>query len=167
MRGTITQVAPQTAKSFRDLNSGFKFEVVGDGRVEPEISDRFTSAHFLESMDDRKVRQFIKDQAQIAGENLPKDASQQRLQDSVEKWLGKDWTISSLSPGAAQQGVNCLSARLNEPGVGSQELYLSSYEKPSVATLTTSFNRDGWSISHTITGTQDGSQWTEAASFEK
>ena len=167
MIANLTRIAPQTAQSFRDVSSGFKFEVVGDGRVDQSIADRFSSPAFLESVDDRRFRQLLKDQAEIAKADLPKAESTQRLQDSLTKLLGQGWNVTELSAGGGGQGINCVPMRFNEPTAGEQVIYLSAYENPRNATLTTNVILDGWQVSHSITGPQDGSQWTEGARFQK
>ncbi|MBT9586933.1 hypothetical protein IV102_26565 [bacterium] len=154
MFGSVAQVGVNTAKTFEDLNTGFRFRVVGDGRVEPEIADRFTSPGFIEDVEDRRLKAFAT--AQLAC------ANQKEVEASLKELMGDQWSVSNYYSGGS---VGALRVELVEPGAGTQVAYLDN--RDMVLHLTTTKYKDGWKVEHRIQGTQGKKEWMEAATFER
>lgn len=163
MQGNLSLIGAGTAKSFEDLKTGFKFRVVGDGKVDKEIADCFASPGFVEGLDDRRLRAFVKTQAAIGAEGLPEEQSRERLAASAKDLFGSQWNVASYySRGGS--GVARVDLEMQEPGVGKQTLYIDN--RDNELTLTSTVRREGWTIKHDIAGKQGTDSWMESASFE-
>lgn len=165
MFGSIMNVRPGTAQTYEHLQSGFSFRVVGDGKVESELLDRFQSSSTVaEHLDDRRLRAFAAQQMDIAQKLLPEAESRQQLQELIEKHLGNQWEISDfMSRGG--KGIGDLEVRLNEPGAGEQTFRVDNRDRSM--RLQTSCMKDGWSVSHTISGKQGEADYQESATFQR
>jgi hypothetical protein len=166
MFASIDRVQPGFAKSFEDLNSGFKLRIVGDGEVDREIADRFQSSDFVEAADDRRLRNFLRQNESIRAQDLPRQDSEQALQDALAKTLGQGWSMSEIAYGAGNR-MNTVTVSMHEAGVGQQKVYLNHYEKQPTVSLSTSYRDGGWSVTHRIEGSQTLENLVESAELQK
>ena len=168
MFGAVSQVTPRTAKSFEDLSSGFRFRVVGDGRVEQELVDRFQSPGLIEAADDRRLKSFVTQYSQIRNQELTKESTQVELQKAIQQTMGAQWAIEKYQPVGGNQGKSVLRLELtlNEPGAGSQSVRLDTWEKEPTLNISTTVEQSGWTVTHRIDGLQGGSTWTESATCD-
>lgn len=166
MFASIDRVAPGTAKSFEDLNSGFKLRIVGDGKVDREIADRFQSSDFIEAGDDRRLRNFLKQQNTTREQEMSFQDRETQVKDSVAKTLGQGWGLSSLQYGAGSR-VLSVTVVMNEPGAGEQKLYLENRGREETMSLSTSYFDRGWSVTHRIEGGQTLENLVEKAELQK
>ena len=97
MFGNVAQVGPRSAKTFEDLKSGFQFRVVGDGKVEAEIVDRFGSSALLQSFDDPRLKAFATRQLGIAAEGLNEGETRKALQSDLHELLGEQGDAQALA----------------------------------------------------------------------
>ena len=165
MFGAISQVVPKTAKSFEDLSSGFSFRVVGDGRVEQEIVDRFQSPGLLESADDRRLKSFVSQYANIRKLELNPADTQVKLETALQDTLGNHWAVHEFQPQQGK-GVLRMELELNEPGAGKQTINFDNWEKEPTLNIATTVEKDGWTVAHRIEGNQGFSKWTESATCD-
>jgi len=140
----IRQIGPGMAKSFEDVNRGFRFRVVGDGKVESELLDRFSGQSALEGYDDPRLRAFATRQLAIAAEALDEVRTRQALENNLEVLLGDSWEISTyMSRGGA--GVARVDLSLTQPGAGHQEVYLDNRDLACRLTTTVVQDAGRWS----------------------
>lgn len=166
MFASIDCVQPGYAKSFEDLNSGFKLRIVGDGEVDREIADRLQSSDFVEAGDDRRLRNFLKQQNSTREQEMSREQRETQLKQDIAKTLGQSWQPSELSYGAGSR-VLSVSVRMNEPGAGEQRLYLENRGKDATMSLSTSYFDQGWSVTHRIEGSQTLENLVESAQLQK
>ena len=164
MFGNVAQVGPRTAKTFEDLKSGFQFRVVGDGKVEAEIVDRFGSSALVQSFDDPRLKAFATRQLALAAEGLNEGETRKALQCDLNELLGEQWQISNYLSRAGQ-GVARVDLRYAMAGAGEQEVYLDN--RDLAFHLNTTVEKSGWTVVHRIEGRQDSANWTESATFEQ
>ena len=157
MNASIANVRGGTATTFEHLASNFKFRVVGDGKVEPELSERFQSVGFVEDVSDRRLRTFVAAHHQLREAKLPYEQSLKATEESLLATLGAGWKVDALyAPGANQKGngVSRVQLKLEEAGAGTQVLNLQHYEG-SEFQLTTTCQMAGWQVDHGIQGKLD------------
>lgn len=163
----VNNVTAGIAKSVEDLASGRKLRVVGDGKVEPEIADRFQSSSFVDSVEDRRLTKFMAKHAEIRDSQLPKVESEKQLQEAIADTLGQEWSLSELYTYGGEQGVARLDLKLNEPGTGEQVLYLENREREPEFRLTTTLFDEGWKLTHHIEARQGAqSRYTESGRLD-
>lgn len=176
MNASINNIRPGTANTFEHLASNFKLRVVGDGKVEPEIADRFKSASLLEDVSDRRLRAFAASHQELRQANLPYEESLKSTEQSLLATLGVGWAIDSLyAPGAADgkgTGISRLQLRLGGTD-GSQSL---SFQRTTGGgaefALETACQMNGWSVTHRIAGEMNqgaiqSDTVVESATFKK
>ena len=156
----------RTAKTYEDLASGFTFRVQGDGRVETPLADRFGSAQNLESVEDRRLREFAQRENAIAFANpAPTEAeAKEQLAAAAHATLGTEWQVDALYGG--RSAVDRVVLKHSQGGV-SQTVDIENREHPSKLTLSTSAMLSGWQVNHSIDvrlqGTLDPSSVVESA----
>ena len=169
MNAAIANVRPGTANTFEHMASNFKFRVAGDGKVEPELAERFKSAALVEDISDRRLKAFATSHDQLRQARLPYAENVKSTQDSLLATLGSGWKIDNLSgPGGAQEGssgISTLQIEFDEPGAGSQSLTLQHYGTSELI-LKTSCQMGHWSVEHRIEGKLNGGALNSASILE-
>lgn len=164
----INNVTAGIAKSVEDLASGRSLRVVGDGKVEPAIADRFQSSGFIDNIDDRRLRNFMNLHAEIREARLTKAESEVQIGQAIASTLGEEWAIKDFYTYSGEQGVARLDLRLNEPGRGDQVLYLENREREPKFSVTTTSYESGWKVIHQIESPQASREnYTESGRLEK
>jgi len=102
----VGSVPPGWVRSLHIQDSGVSLNVKGDGKVEPELSDRFTAGEFIGSIDAPRLVGLSEDCQNIWKQQreacLPKDfnpvkgwdkaaLNKEHLEAALEKRLGKSW----------------------------------------------------------------------------
>lgn len=163
----ISNISNGFTQSIQHAATGLNLQVVGDGKVEPEIADRFAAPALIENVQERRLKAFVSQQAELRTRNLPEDESLAQLQTSLADTLGKGWEVGSFYPQAGGRGVAAFDVHLSEPGSGKQSLYLEHRDRTPSLTLTTTVNQSGWKVQHTIEATQTLQDVRESARVER
>lgn len=173
MQANINNIKLGTANTFEHLSSGFKMRVVGDGKVESEIADQFNGAGFLEDINDRRLRQFLRGHQQLRQDKKLYEDNISLTNKSLAETLGKGWSIDALYGTNGQQkgsvGIARIQLKYDEVGAGSQSINLQYYDNAEIS-LTTTCPRGRWQIRHCVEGklpdgALDSHSLVETASF--
>ncbi|MCA9777123.1 MAG: hypothetical protein KC800_10415 [Candidatus Eremiobacteraeota bacterium] len=175
INGNLARITAGTAKTYENMAHNFSYRVAGDGAVETQSLDQFSStAPVVENINQRSLRAFVQaEHALTQQESAPatKEAGQESLSKLAKQHLGEGWEVDSYydfsdrSPGPERTVV-----QYKGPG-GSQKVDIEHRGEPKIDITTTTY-KDGWEIRHDLSApTQDGAiladQFTEGAYFSR